>query len=77
MLANYAKAMGKFEAADESALDSMSDANTVSDWAEANVAWAVENGVMGNGGFVAGQSNITRAEVAAMAVNYQPEALEK
>ena len=77
MLANYAKAMGKFEAADESALDSMSDANTVSDWAEANAAWAVENGVMGNGGFVAGQSNITRAEVAAMAVNYQSEALEK
>ncbi len=75
MLANYAKAMGKFEAADEGALDSMSDANTVSDWAEANVAWAVENGVMGNGGFVAGHSNITRAEVAAMAVNYQPEAL--
>ena len=75
MLANYAKAMGKFTAAADDALDGVSDANTVSDWAEDNVAWAVENGVMGNGGFVAGQSNITRAEVAAMAVNYQPEAL--
>ncbi|OUO57788.1 hypothetical protein B5F74_11720 [Collinsella sp. An271] len=75
MLANYAKSMGEFTAAGEGALDGMSDANTVSDWAEDNVAWAVENGVMGNGGFVAGQSNITRAEVAAMAVNYQPEAL--
>ncbi|MDN0070026.1 S-layer homology domain-containing protein [Collinsella ihumii] len=53
----------------------MSDADTVSDWAEENVAWAVENGVLGNGGYVAGHSNITRAEVAAMAVNYQPEAL--
>ena len=75
MLANYAKTMGKFTAAADDALDGVSDANTVSDWAEDNVAWAVENGVMGNGGFVAGQSNITRAEVAAMAVNYQPEAL--
>ncbi|MBM6777871.1 S-layer homology domain-containing protein [Collinsella tanakaei] len=75
MLANYAKSMGEFTAAGEGALDGMSDANTVSDWATGNVAWAVENGVMGNGGFVAGQSNITRAEVAAMAVNYQPEAL--
>ncbi|MDN0068778.1 S-layer homology domain-containing protein, partial [Collinsella ihumii] len=75
MLANYAKAMGKFEAANEGALDGMSDADTVSDWATDNIAWAVENGVMGNGGFVAGQSNITRAEVAAMAVNYQPENL--
>ncbi|OUO57947.1 hypothetical protein B5F74_11490 [Collinsella sp. An271] len=73
LLANYAKAMGKFEAADASALDGMSDASTVSDWAKDNVAWAVESGIMGNGGFVAGQSNIIRAEVAAMAVNYQPE----
>ena len=75
LLANFAKSKGEFVAADESALDGMSDANTVSDWAEDNVAWAVENGVMGNGGFVAGQSNIKRAEVAAMAVNYQPENL--
>ena len=75
LLANYAKAMGKFEAADASALDSVSDANTVSGWAKDNVAWAVANKVMGNGGFVAGQSDITRAEVAAMAVNYQPENL--
>lgn len=75
LLANYAKAMGKFEAADDSALDSAFDANTVSAWAKDNVAWAVANKVMGNGGFVAGQSNITRAEVAAMAVNYQPENL--
>ncbi len=75
LLANFAKNKGDFTAADEGALDGMSDANTVSDWATDNVAWAVENGVMGNGGFVAGQSNITRAEVAAMAVNYQPEAL--
>ena len=75
LLANFAKNKGDFTAADDSVLDGMSDAGTVSDWAADNVAWAVENGVMGNGGFVAGQDNITRAEVAAMAVNYQPENL--
>ncbi|MBM6786794.1 S-layer homology domain-containing protein [Collinsella tanakaei] len=47
----------------------------VTDWAEDRVAWAVANKVMGNGGFLAPTSAITRAEVAAMAVNYQPEAL--
>ncbi|OUO57790.1 hypothetical protein B5F74_11730 [Collinsella sp. An271] len=75
MLANYAKAAGNFDAADGSALDGMSDAASVSDWAEESVAWAVENGVMGNGGFIAAQSDITRAEVAAMAVNYQPDGI--
>ncbi|MDN0064719.1 S-layer homology domain-containing protein, partial [Collinsella ihumii] len=71
LLANFAKVSGKDVDAADGALDGMSDANTVSDWAEANVAWAVEAGIMGNGGFVAGQSNISRAEVAAMAMNYR------
>lgn len=75
LLANFAKNKGDYAAAADDALAGISDAASVSDWAEDNVAWAVENGVMGNGGFVAGQSNITRAEVAAMAVNYQPENL--
>lgn len=75
MLANYAKAAGKFTAADGSVLDGMSDAASVSDWAEKSVAWAVANKVMGNKGFVAAQSDITRAEVAAMAVNYQPNGI--
>lgn len=61
MHANYAKAMGKFETSSHSALDGMSDMGTVSVRATDNVAWAVENGMMGSGGFVAGQSSITRA----------------
>ena len=75
MLANYAKSMGDFEAPSADALDSMPDAGLVADFAEESVAWAVENDVMGNGGSIAPGSAITRAEVAAMAVNYQPEKL--
>ena len=45
-------------------------------WAKANVAWAKANGIMGNNGSaIDGTGNITRAQVAAMAVNYQPEKL--
>ena len=75
MLANFAKVKGDYKASDGSALAGLSDAASVSDWAEANVAWAVENGIMGNGGSVNATAQITRAEVAAMAVNYQPEPL--
>ena len=73
MLANYAKALGDDVTVDDvdEVLDAYADANTVSDWAESNVAWAVENGVMGNGGFIKGNGAISRAEVASMAVNYQ------
>ena len=40
------------------------------------VAWAKANGIMGNNGAALdGTGNITRAQVAAMAVNYQPEKL--
>lgn len=75
MLSNYAKVTDNFEAADGSALAELPDASSVSDWAEEAVAWAVENGYMGKGGFVNAQSDIIRAEAAAMAVRYQPEAL--
>ena len=76
LLCNYAKATGNFEAVDTDAvLAGVSDAGTVSDWAKDVVAWAVSNKVMGNGGFVAGSSDILRCEVAAMAVNYQPAKL--
>ena len=71
LLSNYAKLKGEYKAPTGD-LSSFGDASSVSDWAKGAVAWAVENGVMGNGGFLAGQSHITRAEVAAMAVNYQP-----
>ncbi len=75
MLANYAKKVGNFEAADGSALAALPDASGVSDRAKEAVAWAVENGYMGKGGFVNAQGDIIRAEAAAMAVRYQPEAL--
>jgi len=42
------------------------------------VAWAKANGIMGNNGAALdGTGNITRAQVAAMAVNYQPDDLLK
>ena len=75
MLANYAKKVGDFEASDGSALAALPDADQVSGWAKEYVAWAVENGIMGNGGVVNPAAKITRAEAAAMAVNYQPEKL--
>ena len=74
MLANFAKSLGDdvtVENADK-VLGAFADANTVSDWAESNVAWAVENGIMGNGGFINGNGAISRAETASMAVNYMP-----
>ena len=75
LLANFARSKGDYVTPSEGALDGVSDASTVSGWATEVVAWAVENGVMGNGGFVNAGANILRAEVAAMAVNYQPEKL--
>ena len=75
LLSNYAKLKGDYKAPTKD-LSSFNDVSSVSDWAKTAVAWAVENEVMGNGGFLAGQSDITRAEVAAMAVNYQPEAVK-
>ncbi len=77
MLANYAKLTGNYEAADPKVLDSFADKGSVSDWAVDSVAWAVEGEIMGNGGSLDGTGVITRAQVAAMAVNYQPAKLEK
>ena len=76
MLSNYAAKMGDdVEGTDLSVLDAYTDASQVSDWAKQAVAWAVENDVMGNGGFLAPTEDIARERVAAMAVNYQPEKL--
>ena len=75
MLFNYAERINRDETVDDvdgSALAALPDAGTVSDWAESAVAWAVDNGIMGNNGSVMAQNTITRGEVAAMAVNYQP-----
>ena len=74
MLANYAKKVDQVNVSIEDAdkvLSSMSDGSAVSDWAKGSVAWAVENGIMGNAGFVNAFNDITRAETAAMVVNYK------
>lgn len=77
ILYNYAKAQGKDVSVKDTdaALAKYSDGASVSSWAKTAVAWAVENGVMGNGSELNCFGTITRAEVAAMAVNFQPEAL--
>lgn len=75
MLANYAKAFNNFKTVEDIAtvLASKADGSQVSDWAKESVAWAVDNKYMANGGVINPLGNITRAEVAAMAINYQPE----
>ena len=73
LLANFAKSKGDYEAVD--ADEVLGSATDFSAWAKENVAWAKANKVMGNGGFINGTGNITRAEVASMAVNYQPQNL--
>lgn len=75
MLGNYAKVVGNFKTpADiDAVLAKFSDGNAVSDYAKESVAWAADQKIMGNGGMIMPQNTITRAEVAAMVVNYQPE----
>ena len=69
MLSRYAKAA----AGDASSLDAYTDAAAVSDYAKGTIAWAVEAGVMGKDTDVlAPQKEVSRAEVAAMAVRLQP-----
>ena len=71
MLANYAKKYdANYEAASADALDKMSDADQVAEFAKESVAWAVENGIIGNSGYVAASSNIIRADAACMVYNY-------
>ena len=75
MLARYAKATGADISADASAIDGYADASAVESWATPYVAWAVEAGVMGqNTEVLAPVKDVSRAEVAAMAVRYQPKA---
>ncbi|MBM6687650.1 S-layer homology domain-containing protein [Collinsella tanakaei] len=71
MLSNYAKKYDPdFKAADPSVIDSFDDADGVSVWAEEVVAWAVENGIMGNGGFLNAGGDIIRGDAACMVYNY-------
>ncbi len=75
MLARYAKATGADITADASVLADYADASAVEPWATPYVAWAVEAGVMGqNTEVLAPVKDVSRAEVAAMAVRYQPKA---
>ena len=54
-------------------LSSFPDAHTVENWARASVAWAARHGYIGQGGFLAGDSPITNAEMAAVMTRIQPE----
>ena len=74
MLARYAeKVKGADVSADADALDGYADEANVSDWAKGYVAWAVEAKAMGQKTDMLWAGNdISRAEVAAMAVRYQP-----
>ncbi|MDJ1650249.1 MULTISPECIES: S-layer homology domain-containing protein [Gordonibacter] len=75
LLANYAKRVGNFEAPKDinAVLAKYPDGAQVADYAKENVAWACDKEIMGNAGVINPASNITRAEVAAMVVNYQPD----
>lgn len=74
MLYRYA---GNGAEADASALDAFVDGDQVCDWAETAVAWAVENGYMQGKGAndLQPHATATRAEIAALSVRVQPEAL--
>ena len=76
MLSNYANLCGKFQKADsDKVLATFPDGAEVSDWFVDAVAWAADNHYMGNGGELNPTDAISRAEVATMAVNFQPAKL--
>ena len=75
MLARYAKATGA-DVTKTADLSAYADAASVSDWAKGSVEWAVKAKVMGqNTDVLAPANEVSRAEVAAMAVRYQPKAI--
>ena len=76
MLARYADKAGNYEAVDTDAvLGEYPDGDQVSDFADDAVAWAIEEGVMGKDDTLRPVAEISRADVATMAVRYQPEKL--
>ena len=78
LLSNYAILNGKDVSVDaDKVLAEFPDGSSVSDWAADAVAWAADADIMGNGGKLNPGSDITRAEVAAMAVIFQPEKITK
>ena len=69
MLARYAAKCGEDTAVDADAiLGEYEDADTVSEWADGDVAYLVSTGVMGSDSPLRGADPITRAEVATMVV---------
>ena len=74
MLANYAKVAGEYEAADtDEVLAGVSDGSAVSSFAREQVAWAVDNGYIAQGGAaISPQAEITRGRAVTIAVRYQP-----
>lgn len=81
MLYSYAKMSGTDVSADVNAeLAKYSDGAAVTEFAREAIAWASEDGIMqgiGDTGVMAPQDNVTRAQVAKMAVVYQPAKLTK
>lgn len=81
MLYRYAKMSGTDVSANVDAeLAKYADGNAVAGFAREAIAWASEDGIMkGYEGsdVLAPQDNVTRAQVAKMAVVYQPAKLTK
>ena len=80
MLANYAKVVlgdDTVGTVDAGVLADYPDGSKVTDWAEANVAWAAEKGIIGNGGTLMPTDTMTRAYCAAMMINYLNPELAK
>jgi hypothetical protein len=74
MLARYAALRDGSATGAATSLAKYADGTAVANWAQTNVAWAVENGIMGvNTTVLNPTSSISRAEVTAMVVRYQPE----
>ena len=76
MLYRYAKMSGTDVSADVNAeLAKYTDGAAITEFAREAIAWASEDGIMqgiGDTGAMAPQQNVTRAQVAKMAVVYQP-----
>ena len=68
VLANWTKAFGAYEAADEALLDEFEDGADVSAWARASMAWAVSvDAVQGtDDGYLASTSALSRQRVATV-----------
>lgn len=77
MLANFAKLKGDYKAVDaDEVLSGVAGGDEVDSWAKAEVAWAVSEGIMGQGDNLWARSSIERAQVAIMTVRFQPDGVE-